>query len=197
MNLDARLTAYKEQVAEGKLTASEGKLLALKALLDAGVLSPEEFSIQKQAVLNDWVAKPTATQAAQRLEEQPNSAYEFSNSVTDIVDIDSAAYGIQNQVPQNMAWGIALLPIVIWFFELVVIVPSGAIIGMYVGFTVADRKELKGAGFYTQPHWLWGTLLPAVYLWKRATLYNQSREKFWMWVGGVLWAGIWAAIQTV
>jgi len=197
MDLSAQLAKYKAQVAEGTLTASEGKLRALKALLDAGVLSPEEFSVQKQAVLNDWVVESSASQVVQaspQLEVHSNVVYEFSNSTTDIINTDSAEYGIQNQVPQGMAWSIALVPIIIWFIELFVVMPSGAIVGMYAGLTVADRKELKDAGFYRQPHWLWGIFLAPVYLWKRATLYNQSREKFWVFIGGMFWGVFWAIL---
>ena len=64
MGLDAQLAAYKVQIAEGTLTAEEGKLRALKALFDAGVLTEDEFSSQKKAVLTGWLVEPSGVDQA-------------------------------------------------------------------------------------------------------------------------------------
>ena len=52
--------------------------------------------------------------------------------------------------------------------------------------TKGNRKELREAGFSTLPHWGWGVFLPPVYLWKRSTMFQQSRETFWVWSGSVI-----------
>ncbi|SUH59101.1 Uncharacterised protein [Salmonella enterica subsp. enterica serovar Hartford] len=87
----------------------------------------------------------------------------------------------KKSVKNLYAWLIAILPFVVSFppaeYDNYVMVIS-FVIGL--GLLVADRINLTESG-YEPPSFLWGLLLPPVYLWKRATVLGSNRLLCIVW----------------
>lgn len=97
----------------------------------------------------------------------------------DVMEVDN----LEKKPIKNLyAWLIAILPFVVSFppaeYDKYVMVAS-FVVGL--GLLVADRMNLTEAG-YEPPSFLWGFLVPPVYLWKRATVLGSNRLLFIVWM---------------
>ena len=59
----------------------------------------------------------------------------------------------------------------------------GFLLGLAVnsGLAILDESIIKKAG-YESNNLIWAIFLVPVYLWQRATITNQSRSYFWIWI---------------